>query len=411
MVDSLRDARNALAAQNDATLALEQRLRHAQRLALVGQMAANVAHQVGSPLNVVLGRARYALRQGGQQERDARHLREIVAGADRSPASSSSSSPTPGAPRGPSSPSTSPPSPATPPASWRWSASGAGCARASTARRASSSPGAATTRAGAPRPLRQRPPGAARRRVARHHRRAVRSGRRGHRGRRRPGRPPRPTAPPHLRKPFFTTKAPAQGTGLGLAICDELLRRGGGTIRVSSSPRRRPGSPSSLRVGQRRRPPPVKPTAHAAHRILVVDDNEGLARFVEEVLADAGHAVEVAQRRHRARRGRARDLRRGGHRPAHARCVGPRPHRLGARLRPRASRRPAPSRPSAPWRPPSRPFASAPRTTSPSPCEPVRAAPRRRQGAARALARAEIARLRDAVGARSASKRSWRGAR
>jgi signal transduction histidine kinase len=83
MVDSLREARDALAAQNEATLALERRLRHAQRLALIGQMAANVAHQIGSPLNVVLGRARYALRQGGQQERDARHLREIVAGAEQ----------------------------------------------------------------------------------------------------------------------------------------------------------------------------------------------------------------------------------------------------------------------------------------------------------------------------------------
>ena len=31
-----------------------------------------------------------------------------------------------------------------------------------------------------------------------------------------------------------------------------------------------------------------------AHRILVVDDDEGLARFVEEVLSDAGHEVEVA---------------------------------------------------------------------------------------------------------------------
>jgi DNA-binding NtrC family response regulator len=37
----------------------------------------------------------------------------------------------------------------------------------------------------------------------------------------------------------------------------------------------------------------VKPTAHAPHRILVVDDDAGLARFVEEVLTDAGHEAEV----------------------------------------------------------------------------------------------------------------------
>ena len=64
-------------------LALERRLRHAQRLALVGQMAANVAHQVGSPLNVVLGRAPLRPPPGGQQGRDARHLREIVSGAEQ----------------------------------------------------------------------------------------------------------------------------------------------------------------------------------------------------------------------------------------------------------------------------------------------------------------------------------------
>lgn len=83
MVASLRKARSDLEAQHDATRALERRLRHAQRLALVGQLAANVAHQVGSPLNVVIGRARYALKQGGQSERDARHFQEILVGGEQ----------------------------------------------------------------------------------------------------------------------------------------------------------------------------------------------------------------------------------------------------------------------------------------------------------------------------------------
>lgn len=83
MVASLRAARLDLDAQHEATRALERRLRHAQRLALVGQLAANVAHQVGSPLNVVIGRARYALQQGGQSERDARHLQEILVGGEQ----------------------------------------------------------------------------------------------------------------------------------------------------------------------------------------------------------------------------------------------------------------------------------------------------------------------------------------
>lgn len=82
LLDSLREARLALDERSKALVSLERRLHHAQRLALVGQLAANLAHRVGSPLNVILGRARYALQQGGQSERDQRHLREIVAGAE-----------------------------------------------------------------------------------------------------------------------------------------------------------------------------------------------------------------------------------------------------------------------------------------------------------------------------------------
>jgi signal transduction histidine kinase len=49
-----------------------------------------------------------------------------------------------------------------------------------------------------------------------------------------------PGVSPELREaifePFFTTKPKGQGTGLGLAICDEMIRRQGGTIRVSDAP-------------------------------------------------------------------------------------------------------------------------------------------------------------------------------
>jgi signal transduction histidine kinase len=82
LLDSLRSARASLEERTQAMVSLERRLHHAQRLALVGQLAANLAHKVGSPLNVILGRARYALQQGGQSDRDKRHLQEIVAGAE-----------------------------------------------------------------------------------------------------------------------------------------------------------------------------------------------------------------------------------------------------------------------------------------------------------------------------------------
>jgi signal transduction histidine kinase len=81
MLRSLRATRADLDAQHEAARSLERRLQHAQRLALIGQLSATLAHQVGSPLNVVLGRARYALQQGVHEPRVERHLREIESGA------------------------------------------------------------------------------------------------------------------------------------------------------------------------------------------------------------------------------------------------------------------------------------------------------------------------------------------
>jgi signal transduction histidine kinase len=83
MTASLRRTAEELEAKGRTNLALERRLQHAQRLTLIGQLTASIAHQIGSPLNVILGRAQYALKLGGQSERDERHFQEIAMGADR----------------------------------------------------------------------------------------------------------------------------------------------------------------------------------------------------------------------------------------------------------------------------------------------------------------------------------------
>jgi signal transduction histidine kinase len=75
MTGSLREARQQILDGVEAKLSLEARLRHSEKLATIGQLAAGIAHEVGTPLNVIGGRARgmekkaaEAMRQGGEGE-------------------------------------------------------------------------------------------------------------------------------------------------------------------------------------------------------------------------------------------------------------------------------------------------------------------------------------------------------
>ncbi len=58
MTFSLRESRGETQRQNEAKLALEQRLGQTEKLATIGQLAAEIAHEVGTPLNVIAGRSR-----------------------------------------------------------------------------------------------------------------------------------------------------------------------------------------------------------------------------------------------------------------------------------------------------------------------------------------------------------------
>ncbi|MEO8553982.1 MAG: HAMP domain-containing protein, partial [Kofleriaceae bacterium] len=53
MTFSLRESRGETSRQNEAKLALEQRLGQTEKLATIGQLAAEIAHEVGTPLNVI----------------------------------------------------------------------------------------------------------------------------------------------------------------------------------------------------------------------------------------------------------------------------------------------------------------------------------------------------------------------
>ena len=58
MTERLADARRQLTAANAAQIAALEQLRHADRLNTVGKLASGIAHELGTPLNVVSGRAR-----------------------------------------------------------------------------------------------------------------------------------------------------------------------------------------------------------------------------------------------------------------------------------------------------------------------------------------------------------------
>jgi signal transduction histidine kinase len=68
MTLSLRESRAETERQNEAKLALEQRLGQTEKLATLGQLAAEIAHEVGTPLNVIAGRARSIQRKSQDPE-------------------------------------------------------------------------------------------------------------------------------------------------------------------------------------------------------------------------------------------------------------------------------------------------------------------------------------------------------
>ena len=68
MTFSLRESRAETSRQNQAKLDLEQRLGQTEKLATLGQLAAEIAHEIGTPLNVIAGRARATERKASEVE-------------------------------------------------------------------------------------------------------------------------------------------------------------------------------------------------------------------------------------------------------------------------------------------------------------------------------------------------------
>lgn len=74
MTANLQAARARVDEQNEARVALEGHLRRLSTLAAAGEMAASLAHEIGSPLGVILGRTRMMASREGTPEPTRRDL-------------------------------------------------------------------------------------------------------------------------------------------------------------------------------------------------------------------------------------------------------------------------------------------------------------------------------------------------
>lgn len=83
MSEELAQAREQVIEAFDAKVAALEQLRHADRLRTAGQLASGLAHEIGTPLNVVSGRARLIERSDGVSDETQADARVIVDQAER----------------------------------------------------------------------------------------------------------------------------------------------------------------------------------------------------------------------------------------------------------------------------------------------------------------------------------------
>jgi two-component system NtrC family sensor kinase len=83
MCQKLQESHARLVGEQQEKLRLEQELRHSERLASVGRLAAGLAHEIGTPLNIIGGRSEYLLRRARSPEELKDNLGVIRSQSDR----------------------------------------------------------------------------------------------------------------------------------------------------------------------------------------------------------------------------------------------------------------------------------------------------------------------------------------
>jgi two-component system, NtrC family, sensor kinase len=83
MAAQLETAQRKLESETQRALDLQHHLRHAERLTLVGKLASGLAHEIGTPLNIISGRAELLLESLPPGDARRRELGSIVEQIDR----------------------------------------------------------------------------------------------------------------------------------------------------------------------------------------------------------------------------------------------------------------------------------------------------------------------------------------
>ena len=83
MTQSLRESRAETIKENEAKAKLENQLFKTEKLATIGQIAAEIAHEVGTPLNVIAGRARNMAKKVDDKEAVIKNSEIVAEQTDR----------------------------------------------------------------------------------------------------------------------------------------------------------------------------------------------------------------------------------------------------------------------------------------------------------------------------------------